>query len=130
MRDTRDLTDEQWKILDYLIPESTRRRDGRGRPWKKRRAVLNGILWVLRTGAPWADLPDQYPSYQTCHRRFQHWVQSGVMRGILEALAEELKIHGAIDVEEAFIHGSFAPSKKGAPRSVKQNEVRDRKSWL
>ena len=36
-------------------------------------AVLNGILWVLRTGAPWHDLPERYPSYQTCHRRFQQW---------------------------------------------------------
>jgi hypothetical protein len=51
------------------------------------------------------------------------------MRGILEALAAELKIHGLIDVEEAFIDGSFAPSKKAAPRSGKQSEVRDRKSW-
>ncbi len=126
----RDLTDQQWKILDPLVPEPARRRDGRGRPWKERRAVLNGILWVLRTGAPWVELPDRYPSYQTCHRRFQQWVQSGVMRGILEALAAELKIHGLIDVEEAFIDGSFAPSKKGAPRSGKQSEVRDRKSWL
>ena len=126
----RDLTDQQWKILDPLVPEPARRRDGRGRPWKARRAVLNGILWVLRTGAPWVELPDRYPSYQTCHRRFQQWVQSGVMRGILEALATELKIHGLIDVEEAFIDGSFVPSKKGAPRSGKQSEVRDRKSWL
>jgi len=107
----RDLTDQQWKILDFLVPEPARRRDGRGRPWKARRAVLNGILWVLRTGAPWVELPDRYPSYQTCHRRFQQWVQSGVMRGILEALAAELKILGLIDVEEAFIDGSFAPSK-------------------
>jgi hypothetical protein len=52
------------------------------------------------------------------------------MRGFLEALAAALKIHGVIDVEEAFIDGSFASSKKGAPRLGKQNEVRDRKSWL
>ena len=67
----RDLTDEQWKKLDELIPEPPRREDGRGRPWTDRRAVLNGVLWVLRTGAPWADVPDRYPSYQTCHRGFQ-----------------------------------------------------------
>jgi transposase len=48
----RDLTDAQWAILDDLIPRPERREDGRGRPWKDRRAVLNGILWVLRTGAP------------------------------------------------------------------------------
>jgi len=104
-----DLTDAQWKMLDDLIPEPTPRIDGRGRPWTDRRAVLNGILWVLRTGAPWADVPERYPSYQTCHRRFQQWVRSGVMRGVLEALALDLKIRGALDVEEAFIDGSFAP---------------------
>jgi transposase len=64
----RDLTDSQWELLDDLIPEPTPREDGRGRPWKDRRAVLNGILWVLRTGAPWAEVPERYPSYQTCHR--------------------------------------------------------------
>jgi transposase len=59
----RDLTDEQWEILDDLIPEPPRREDGCGRPWKDRRAILNGILWVLRTGAPWADVPERYSSY-------------------------------------------------------------------
>jgi transposase len=53
---TRDLTDFQWEALDDLIPEPPRREDGRGRPWKDRRAVLNAILWVLRTGAPWAEV--------------------------------------------------------------------------
>jgi len=129
MRHKRHLTDQQWKILDP-VPEPARRRDGRGRPWKERRAVLNGILWVLRTGAPWVELPDRYPSYQTCHRRFQQWVQSGVMRGILEALAAELKIHGLIDVEEALHRWEFRTIEKRAPRSGKQSEVRDRKSWL
>ena len=126
----RDLTNAQWEILDNLIPKPKSRDDRRGRPWKDRRAVLNGILWVLRTGAPWADVPDRYPSYQTCHRRFQQWVRSGVMRGVLEALAADLKIRGVLDVEEAFIDGSFAPAKKGAPRSAKQNAVKDQKSWL
>ena len=112
----RDLTNVQWEVLDSLIPEPTPRRDGRGRPWKDRRAVLNGILWVLRTGAPWADVPDRYPSYQTCHRRFQQWVRSGVMKRVLQALALDLKARGALDVREAFIDGSFAPAKKGANR--------------
>ena len=63
-----DLTDEQWKLLEVMIPKPTRREDGRGRPWRDPREVLNGILWVLRTGAPWKDLPERYPPYQTCHR--------------------------------------------------------------
>jgi transposase len=102
----------------------------RGRPWKERQAVLNGILEALRAGAPWVEVPDRYPSYQTCHRRFQQWVQSGVMRGILEAIAAAPKIHGLIDVEEAFIDGSFAPSKKGGSKIGKTSKERGRKSWL
>ena len=109
----RGLTDLQWAILDALIPEPPRRDDKRGRPSRSRRSVLNGILWVLRTGAPWADLPERYPSYQTCHRRFQQWVRSGIMRGVVQALAEDLQIRGRLDVREAFIDGSFADGDPG-----------------
>jgi transposase len=47
-----DLKDEQWMVLERLIPEPPRREDGRGRPWRDSRQVLNGILWIPRTGAP------------------------------------------------------------------------------
>jgi transposase len=82
----RDLTDDQWALLNPLIPEPERRKDGRGRPWRDRREVLDGILFILRTGAAWADLPARYPPYQTCHRRFQQWIRCGIMRGVLEAV--------------------------------------------
>ena len=75
--------------------------------------MLNGILWILRTGAPWADLPDRYPSYQTCHRRFQQWVRAGVLRSILEILGQALHDEGHLDLQEAFIDGSFASAKRG-----------------
>jgi transposase len=107
------LTDEQWVLIGPFLPKLKRRKDGRGRPWRENRAVLNGILWILRTGAPWADLPGRYPSYQTCHRRFQHWVQCGVLKDILSVLAEALHDEGYLDLREAFIDGSFAPAKKG-----------------
>lgn len=97
---SRDLTDAQWTRLDFLIPEQPRRRDRKGCPWKDRRTVLNGILWVLRTGAPGCDLPERYPSYQTCHRRFQQWVRSGIMRGRL-------------DVREALSMAALLRRKKG-----------------
>ena len=109
----RDLTDEQWDLIGPILPEVARRQDGRGRPWADRRAVLNGVLWILRTGAPWADLPDRYRSYQTCHRRFQHWVRSGVLRTTLKVLAQALHDEGYLDLQEAFIDGSFAPAKRG-----------------
>jgi transposase len=68
-----DLTDEQWEAIRASIPEPERQgTTGRGgRPWKDPRDVLNGILWILRTGAPWADMPLRYPPYQTCHDRFR-----------------------------------------------------------
>lgn len=109
----RDLTDEQWEILEPFLHAPTRRADRRGRPWKDSREVLNGILWILRTGAPWADLPDRYPSYQTCHRRFQQWARGGVLKGVLRLLAQALNDEGYLDLHEAFIDGSFAPAKKG-----------------
>jgi transposase len=89
-RYSSDVTDAQWGILYQLIPEPKRREDGRGRPWKGHREVLNGILYILRTGVAWADLPDCYPPYQTCHRRFQQWLQSGVMGTLLKALPTDL----------------------------------------
>ncbi len=128
-RHPRDLTDAQWELLDTLIPEPVRRPDGRGRPWRDKREVLNGILYILRTGAPWADLPERYPPFQTCHRRFQQWVRSGVMRCVLETLAEDLRLRGGFNLEEAFIDGTFAPAKRGVPGWAKQSEARAPRSW-
>lgn len=124
-----DLTDEQWQLLEPLIPKPPRRSDGRGRPWRNAREVLNGILWVLRTGAPWKDLPERYPSYQTCHRRFQQWVQDGTVEKILRALAEDLEARGGIDLSEAFIDGTFAPARKGGSVSGKPRRARGPRSW-
>ena len=101
-----DLTDQQWTIIEPLFEEK-RRPDGRGRPWRDARAVLNGVLWVLRTGAPWHDLPDRYPPYQTCHRRFQQWRKNDVFRDLLTCLAEDLRLRGKIDLTEGFIDASF-----------------------
>src|SRR5262245_15224605 len=123
MRMNCDLTDSQWAALDPLIPEPSGRKTVVVAPWKERRAVLNGILCVLRTGAPWADLPDRYPPYQTCHRRFQQWVRSGIFKGIFEALAADLRSRGSLDVREAFIDGSFASAKKGGLKSGRRSEV-------
>jgi len=98
-------------VLEPLIPEPPRREDGKGRPRRNPREVLDGILWTLRTGAQWADLPDRYPPYQTCHRRFQEWVRSGVLDTILQTLARDLEERGEIDLRECFIDGTLtAPS--------------------
>jgi transposase len=108
-----DLTDAQWALLGpFFRPK--RRADGRGRPWRDARQVLNGVLWILRTGAAWSDLPDRYPPYQTCHRRFQQWQRNGQLQRMLQKVAEDLRDRGKLDLSEAFIDGSFSKAKKGA----------------
>ena len=124
-----DLTDAQWAILEPLLPKPRLRRDRRGRPWRDPRDVLNGILWVLRTGAPWKDLPDRYPSYQTCHRRFQRWVDNGTLRRVLKALARDLHARGGLDLSETFIDGTFASAKKKAAASGKPSAAKGPRSW-
>jgi transposase len=124
-----DLTDAQWAVLAPLFPKPRVRRDRRGRPWRDPRDVLNGILWILRTGAPWKDLPDRYPSYQTCHRRFQRWVREGTFRRVLKALAADLHARGGLDLSETFIDGSFASAKKKAVTSARPSAARGPRSW-
>jgi transposase len=123
-----DLTDKQWTLLEPFFRHQPRD-DGRGRPPREARDVLNGVLWVLRTGAPWQDLPDRYPPYQTCHRRFQHWRRTGLLRDILERLAEDLRDRGKLDLTEGFIDASFTGAKKGAPPSGLRNVGKATKSW-
>ncbi len=128
-RSGEELTDEQWAIIEPLLPQLPRRRDGRGRPWRGHREVLNGILWVLRSGARWKDLPERFPPYQTCHRRFQNWVRSGVLARVLEALAEDLRQRGEMDLSECFIDGTFVVAKKGGVAWVPRSGAKARNSW-
>jgi len=122
------LSDAQWELLKPLFREKARS-DGRGRPWREARAVLDGVLWILRTGARWQDLPREYPPYQTCHRRFQQWVREGRLERILCVLAEDLLARGGLDLEEAFIDASFSSAKKGAIVLVQRAGEKGPRSW-
>lgn len=124
-----ELTDDQWQHLEPLILEPPRRADGKGRPRRHPREVLEGILWILRTGAQWADLPERYPPYQTCHRRFQEWVRQGVLKQLLETLAADLEKRGDIDLSECFIDGTFAVAKKGDRQWVRLSAAKVARSW-
>ncbi len=124
-----DLTEEQWKVVKEFIPQDAVREDRRGRPWSDRRRAFNGILWILRTGAPWQDLPERYGAYQTVHRRFQHWRKQGVIDAVLRGLARDLHERGGLDLSECFLDGSFAAAKKGALKLAKPRGARAAKSW-
>jgi transposase len=88
-----DLSDEQWTLLEPILGPK-RRADGKGRPPADTRAVLNGVLWILGTGAQWRELLKKYPRYQTCHRRFQQWARSGALERAMRKLAERLQAQG------------------------------------
>ena len=120
-----DLSDKQWQQLAGLLPVAK----PRGRPRRDDRGVLDGILWILRTGAPWKDLPERYPPYQTCHRRFQSWTKEDVMAAILEQLAQDLHEQGDIDLSECFIDGTFAAAKKGGLKSARPSAAKVPKLW-
>ena len=119
------LTDSQWGKIEPLLPKPKMSRHG-GRPWADNRKVFEGILWILRTGAPWADLPKQYPSPSTCWRRLKLWEQQDVRLNAWRLFLSELDERGQLDWSEAFIDGSFAPAKKGATASERPKGAKAR----
>jgi transposase len=74
-----DLTDKAWEQIVALLPRNGRR----GQQWKDHRKVISGILWRLRTGAPWCDLPPRYGPWQTCYERFVRWRRDGTWDRLL-----------------------------------------------
>ena len=124
-----EVSDEQWSLLEPILRPKVRP-DGKGRPPADTRAVLNGVLWILGTGAQWRELPNKYPPYQTCHRRFQQWVRSGALAKVLRKLAKRLRAEGRWNLAEACIDATFAAAKKGASGLVLPSEARGRKSRL
>ena len=127
-RDDSELTDAQWKHIGPLLPEPRCSRKG-GRKFVPNRACFEGILWVLRSGARWKDLPRQYPSPSTCWRRLQFWEETGVWLKAWRALLGRLDARGQLDWAEVFADGSFAPAKKGGPASARPNAERVRSGW-
>jgi transposase len=74
-----ELTDKAWAVIEPLLPAPSQR-CGR---WRDHRQVINGILWKLRTGAPWRDLPQRYGPWKTCHERLRRWTAEGTWKQIL-----------------------------------------------
>jgi transposase len=77
-----ELTDHEWTVIKPMLPNKPR-----GVPRVNDRRVLNGIFWVLRSGAPWRDLPEDFGPYTTCYNRFVRWRRAGVWGRIMDALA-------------------------------------------
>ena len=89
-----NLRPQQWQQLQALLPKPSVQG---GRPAKDHRTVINGILWILRTGAPWRDLPDCYGAWETVSGRFYAWRKSGRWQQILARLQQRSDAAGEFD---------------------------------
>ena len=103
MRHRHELTDEQWERLAPLLPPQKPRT---GRPAQDHRRILNGILWIHATGAPWRDLPERYGPWQTVATRFYRWVASGVWDRLLAALQQQGDAAGQLDWSAHYVDGT------------------------
>lgn len=107
-------TDAQWILLELLILETMRCVDGKGRPERhSNRSVMSSMLWWLRTGVTWADLPECFPSGSTCDHRFSRWMKAGGFHQILGPLAGDLEERGRLDLPECFIGACLRSQKRG-----------------
>ncbi len=98
-----DLSQAQWQKLKPLLPPQ---RPMVGRPSQDHRTTLNGLLWVLRTGAPWRDLPARYGAWETVSGRFYRWRKSGLWQRILARLQQQADADGSVNWEIHFVDGS------------------------
>lgn len=114
------LTDEQWVVVASLIPKAKVRKDRKGRPRKDPRVMLDGILWILSTGAPWRDLPERFGPWQTVYDHFGKWRAGGVFASIIEALQVKLDDKGLIDWELWCVDGAVVRASRAAAGAEKK----------
>jgi transposase len=112
-----ELTDEQWELVEPLIPRKIART---GRPARDRRLMLNGIFWILCTGAPWRDLPERFGQWQTVYHHFSKWRKSGVFAAVIEALQIKLDKRGLIDWELWCVDGANVRAARAAAGADKK----------
>ena len=107
-----ELTDNEWnRIADLLPVEFTGKQ---GRPRKDNRIILNGIIWIARSGAPWRDLPERYGPWETVYSRFRKWIDDGILDNIFRVLKLDAELEElSIDASIVQAHQHSAGAKKG-----------------
>ena len=122
------LTEVQWRRVEPLLPTATKTG---GRNAKPHRPMVEAMIWILRTGAPWRDLPRAYGPWHSVYTRFARWSHSGVLARLFEALARERDREGyLVDATIVRAHQDAAgAAKKGGPKRLGvRAEVRPRRS--
>lgn len=113
-----DLSDEEFLLLEPDFPPE---RSGKpGNPYRSHRQVLNGVFWVLCSGAPWRDLPERYGPWKTVYGRFRRWAQTGLFQKILETLKARARKADRIDFEFSAVDGSVVRAHKCAAGAQKK----------
>ena len=120
-----EVSEEEWGILDPLVPVSKAKT---GRPPCDRRMMLNGVMWILSTGAPWRDVPERYGPWQTVYEYFAKWRANGILDVILGALHLRLDQEGKIDWDLWCIDGSSVRATRAAAGASKKVRRRIRKN--
>lgn len=98
-----DLTHDEWQRLEPLLPPQ---KPKTGRPASDHRRIINGMLWIARTGAPWRDLPERYGTVGTVSSRFYRWRKAGIWDQILAALQQHADAAGQLDWDLHFVDGT------------------------
>lgn len=114
------LTDDQWELIADVFPEPA----ATGRPRRDTRTVLDGILWVLRTGSPWRDLPAEFGAWKTAWRMFDTWTADGTLAEILHRLQAAFVAAGAIDNQLWCIDGTTVRAARCAAGGGKKAILR------
>jgi transposase len=109
------LTDEQWASLSPFLPPQ---RPVTGRPARDHRTVLSAILWILRTGAPWRDLPEHFGPWSTAWCRFRRWTAAGLWARILESLQRAADRDGRLDWATRYMDGTAVRAHQHAAGAV------------
>ena len=116
-----ELSDAAWALIGPLLPQPKSGPGRRGRPAKSARTMLNGVLWLLRTGAPWRDLPRfRFGPWQTVYTRFSCWRAEGVIDRLVEGLQGQLNEDGAIDWNLWCVDGSVSRAARCAAGARKK----------
>ena len=117
-----ELTDKAWEQIGPLLPGNGRR----GQPWAEHRRVINGILWKLRTGAPWRDLPERYGPWKTCYDRLVRWRRDGTWDRLLAHAQTKSDAVGEVEWEVS-LDSSVVRAHQHAAGARKQPAQADRK---
>lgn len=107
-----ELTDDEWNRIADLLPVETTGKPGR--PRKDNRMILNGMVWIARSGAPWRDLPERYGPWETVYSRFRKWIDDGILDNIFRVLKLEAELEElSMDASIVQAHQHSAGAKKG-----------------